>query len=790
MASLVLDCIRTEVAWTSGALAAAPAWEDMSSITSLEAGCGWNRGRPDVQSQVSPGSFSFSLRNDDGQYTPNLTTSPRYPFVTPGPRARQTVRATSGGAQIPGNFLSANAASMETDISAWLAAGVAPTMSQDTLHVQDGTKALHVVWVATGSSTGVATIATGLTIGRQYTASAYIYVPTGSAVVNWNVAGFGLQATTVNDVYQRRNITFVATSTTHTLQAIRPGGSTAGQEFWIDAVQLDEGAAVVTFTTSAPPITGRFDGPINSIEAVLTPDGAVANIVASDILSQLGDNRPLRSILSEEILNDAPLAYWPLGEASGASAAGDVSGVAGNGQLTATQRGAGGTLTFGTGTGPGTDGIPAATLAPSSTTNGLYLTTGVQQYLAAAFAISLEAFINTSTAASQLIVKVLDNSGSFLTLEVTAASKLIANFNDAALGVVGTVTSAGNVTGGTKHVAVTVQITGTAALLTLYLDGASAGTAAWTQGTGLLYGWNQVYVGGSATDNLLTATLSHVAVRGGPALSAARVQAHRDAGITGFLSELSGTRANRLLRLAGLPTALINTEAGLTTMATQATNGQAALTSLQDVATSERGVMFAAGDGRGTFHGRAHRYNASATATLDAQADLGQTDFSALVNDTLLLNDVSGTRPSGAQQRAVNAASVALRGTYQRTVNLLGDSDALAQLILQAMANQFATPMPRSPDLVIDMLTITDAQAAAVLALDVGSRVDVSGLPALAPASSLQLFVEGIAERSSGSTSGAEWSVTLSTSPAANTAAWVLDSPVFSQLDSTTILAL
>ena len=84
------------------------------------------------------------------------------------------------------------------------------------------------------------------------------------------------------------------------------------------------------------------------------------------------------------------------------------------------------------------------------------------------------------------------------------------------------------------------------------------------------------------------------------------------------------------------------------------------------------------------------------------------------------------------------------------------------------------------------MLTIATAQANAVLAVDVGVRVDVTGLPASGPSTSLSLFVEGLDETVTPDT----WVVKLATSPASYTAAWVLDSPTYSQLDSTTILTL
>ena len=340
----------------------------MGSLVALDQGISWNRGRPDGQSQVSAGQLNFALRNDTGVFTPGLTTSARYPNVVLGRRARVTVRPTAAG---NANLLAAEDASFESGtIGSWNASPflyTAVTLANSSTAAQVGTKSMQITWPTATSGTSATAIALpNLVLGRQYTFSVYVNVTAGSQAVLVG-AFFGNFPTTVpagyaattstTGTFQRIAVTFTASTTSTFMVLANAAASTAGNTCLVDAVQLDEGITVGAFSTAtvASRTTVRFDGTIDSLIVAMTSTGAVTLVSASDLLKQLGDNRPLRSILSEEILNDLPIAYWPLSEPTGASNAGDVSGAASVPQLTPTQRGAGGTFTFGTGTGPAYD---------------------------------------------------------------------------------------------------------------------------------------------------------------------------------------------------------------------------------------------------------------------------------------------------------------------------------------------------------------------------------------------------------------------------------------------------
>ena len=789
---------RVEVAWTTdNPLSASPAWADVTSDVDMAAGISWNRGRSDESSTVSPGNMTLTLSNDDGEYTPARTSSSLYPDVTLGKRIRLRVRTGTGS----GNFLSAAAASFEDGTTGGWAGNpfgyTASTVANTATFAQFGTKGLLVTWPTAGAfGSAIQLVVTGLIIGQTYTFSAYVRVPATNPAVRIGEL-FGVVTVTAPAGYSRTSSTtgaferiagtFVATTDTLRLGIVNSGAATAGQTVVVDGFMLDEGSTVGTFTTTAPPIYGRFDGVITSLDPVFDDNGGRTVVEASDITRLLGDTNLLASMLEEEVLLEDPVAYYPLSEDEGSTTAGSIAKSSAAPILTATQRGSGGTLTFGTGTGPGYDQLSAAVFAPASTTQGLYLTgTALSPFTTGSgSSVTLEAFVNTSTAAVQTIAKLTDPLGIYVTLEVSAASKLVANFADSYALTSGTITSASNVTGGTKHVAVTISVAATTATMTLYINGVSVGTTTWTQSTGYLYGWRTLQVGGDSTGNLLTGTVSHVALTIAD-VGATRLLEHYEAGMTGFAGELSGARVERILGYR-LPAALINVETGSSTIGPQATAGAGALDGVQAVADSERGVVFAAGDGRVTFHGRAHRYNSTADVTADAEADLGKPDVALSLSDQFLVNDVTVTRYQGASQRAVNADSITAFGTYSASLDLIVDSDTLAGNIATNAANRNAFPTPRISGLTFDMLTTTTAGIDDdLMAADVGTRCDVSGLRSTAPSTSLQLYVEGVSEDIGANS----WVTSFTTSPADTTAVWILGDATYGVLGSTTRLAL
>jgi len=59
-------------------------WVDVGPWVQLDQGAATSRGRQTEGSEPQVGSFSCTLNNSDGRFTPGLSTSPYYPYVTDG----------------------------------------------------------------------------------------------------------------------------------------------------------------------------------------------------------------------------------------------------------------------------------------------------------------------------------------------------------------------------------------------------------------------------------------------------------------------------------------------------------------------------------------------------------------------------------------------------------------------------------------------------------------------------------------------------------------------------------
>src|ERR1019366_5644952 len=109
------------------------------------------------------------------------------------------------------------------------------------------------------------------------------------------------------------------------------------------------------------------------------------------------------------------------------------------------------------------------------------------------------------------------------------------------------------------------------------------------------------------------------------------------------------------------------------------------------------------GAGQLTFQARSHRYNTSSAFSVDA-ADIDPS-MRPVVNDLLLVNDVTANRPGGITFRAENAASVLDYGRAAITPTLLTTSDNEVMSAANSRANRTATIDPRIPSLIVDLLT-------------------------------------------------------------------------------------
>ena len=761
------DHLRVECAFTTTLDDPSPAWTDISAFVNMTDGVQITTGRADEYATVQTGTCRVSLDNSDGRFTPGNVSSPYYPNV----KIRKKLRVSYRDPAVAGNMVDAEDASFEGGTVGGWDGAFGSSVANSSVRAFSGTKSLLVTWPTATSGSALGPTITGLVIGRVYTISAYVWVPVGSPAVS-----FGSMTSSVTGAWQRLTSTFTAAQVTNSL-GIATTAPTAGQQVWLDGVMLDEGTTAAAFTTAAMPIRYRSTGYVEEWPTDWPTGGdtySTAQVTSADRFKRLGQSAKLRSIIEQEYVSDAPSAYFALGEPSGSTTAGDVSKNA-VGFLTATQVGTGGTLTFGTNTGPPTDAMSAPAFAPADVSNGLNLVkSGLSLNPGGIFPTSatFEASI-LSTVTSRGVLRAT-GSGGYAELSINGTGKLqIAAFDG---GTTTTAASAGSVNDGATH---NVAMVVTQTLVTAYLDGVSVATLTPTWVYVPLF--TQLTVGG-VVGSLFAGTISHVAAFGS-ALTAARLLVHRAACTTGFSGERSDQRIARLAGYAGILPAEMNLEVGLSTsIAHVDITGAAPLQAMQDVAATEGGVLFVDSEGLLTFHARSHRYNTVSTLTITAPDADPSLRF--ISNDQLLVNDVTAGRAGGATIRAVNAASVADYGTAAVNLTLLTTSDAEVADAANWKANASSDVTPRLPNLTVDLLT-SPGLYATVLLLGLGSRITLSGLPAQASASSVDLFIEGWTETI---TSGG-WVMAFNTSPASASTVWRIGVAGFSEIGVTTRLS-
>jgi hypothetical protein len=149
--------------------------------------------------------------------------------------------------------------SSEVSIFGWHGGGsVSPTLSQSSAQARFGTKSLLVTWGTGGTlpqvsinDTAPDVMVTAMTVGRIYTASVYVYVPSGSPDVALVTANYGFGeasgGTTLKDQWVRLFYTWTAATTSWPLQLWPLQSPTAGQQVYIDGLQIEEGATATTY---------------------------------------------------------------------------------------------------------------------------------------------------------------------------------------------------------------------------------------------------------------------------------------------------------------------------------------------------------------------------------------------------------------------------------------------------------------------------------------------------------------------------------------------------------------
>jgi len=510
---------------------------------------------------------------------------------------------------------------------------------------------------------------------------------------------------------------------------------------------------------------------------------AWAEVVVVDALAPMAQTT-FRSCYDEEVLADAPIAYYPLSEPDGTPSFGSVAATAQPQAVVVNSKVGAGTVTAGEPSIVASD--PASCVQFAGGTAGtagsvVQLGQGGAGPFVATEPYSVELWFQAAAPPgwSAVLAQQLDRDVGLggiafdWFVQLDAAGHVDVGPND------GTHRTTTTVYADNKPHHVLYTIDGARGYV-LYVDGAAkvSGTAgAQSYGTG----WVDVAgtITGTFHQAFFNGLVGHVAIYPA-ALTAGQALAHYQAGATAFAGELSGARFARLLRYAGYvgPSAV---DAGLSQMAAAQLDGQSAPEALKDVADAENGTLHVAGDGTVTFRQRSARYDTAATATLGELETpyLGDVRFD--FDPTFVYNLAQVTRPGGI---TVSVSDQASRNRYflrtlVETPQISSDLEAADRANYRLA--QFKDPHLRLPQVTVDPASNPGLWPVA-LGTRIGDRVAVRRRPFGAPALAVpDCFVEAVGHDVDFRVDGPpRWRVTYLLSPADTSQFWLAGDATYS----------
>jgi hypothetical protein len=743
------------------------------------------RGAEDEISETQTGTLSLLVDNHDGALTPGRAASEYYPNV----RRNCPIRVITS--VVPGiNYLAVP--DFEVPDNGWDAApGLEPDLATiNTEHVKSGTFAYKIGWTNSGTGGVMQVPLYGLTIGVPYTASVYVWVPAGDPAVRLDIDGTTVgAASTLTGTWQRISVTWTTTAAAHMLRITTNTTSpTIGDVVWMDEAQVEQGSTPTAWSSTAATHHHRFYGMVTSWPMKWGGLHSEVRISASDIFKLLARRPQLGPMLVEEVVSDGAVVYYLLDEPESSVSAGEQSGSA-YPSLDIEQAGVGGTLVFGEGIGPPSDGLSTPVFTPASATAGKYLhtdlgirgltTDGSTGEPASGGDQIFECWFSTSTAGRTMMAWFDSGVGALATgirfgLETgTGKLRIVEHFLGSDTAVV---VATPNLADGAVHHLVWVE-----GGSWVYVDGVLYAAA-----TSTYFNIRLVSVGGWRGTELWSGAISHVAayvaVDGIP--SVADIVEHYTAGTTGHSGEESWERIARLASYTDVPNVLPTGD--FSAVASQGELGSTVMSHMRDVERTEGGKLFCdRGSSALVFQSRTVRYNPVPALSLSFE-DLETDEAEFADDDQKLTNLVVASRPGGATQRVQDNDSIAAYGPYQPPVlELLKVSDAEVLDAAHWTVIRYADPLPEMRQVPVIASTLGTATYRALLDADISTVFTVTDLPDESPSPTVSIVVEGYTE----SISEGVHALDFHTSRSDTDSVWVLDDPAYSVLDSTTRLA-
>ena len=235
----------------------------------------------------------------------------------------------------------------------------------------EGARSLHVTWGTTAGGAGVAELAAvsvPLKGATTYTASLRVYLGGGPAVT-LACQGHTVTSSTTTGVWQRLTLTWTANNQPTDLR-LYAAGATAGQQVWVDSVQVELGSTASAWTATGPVIYPVHTGYIERYPLTWEANGyeGWAELTSVDALALL--SRVIsRDVVTQDCLQDRPAFLWPLDDAQGVAVAVNIgfqAPAAGQMWLAPMGTPTGQTTTFGGSGSPGVDSSSSLTFAPTS----------------------------------------------------------------------------------------------------------------------------------------------------------------------------------------------------------------------------------------------------------------------------------------------------------------------------------------------------------------------------------------------------------------------------------------
>ncbi|GAA2929891.1 LamG-like jellyroll fold domain-containing protein [Streptomyces enissocaesilis] len=813
--------LLVEMGW--GGLVQAPdtiTWTDITPYVDVTQKVVITRGASDEFSEAQPGTATLRLDNERRLFSPGHSGSPYYPFVRRNAPIRISVavipQQIGAGPTWPLAQLGDDFDDGRVNTTLWPTnTGGATETSAGRLRIPmtpgvDTSFASARVWTLASSQVTAKLARTPTASGSSSaTASMWVTSTTAGTRIGWhfNAITRVLSAMTQVGGADATPTSFQHDVREHVWLRIREAGGTVYWETsgdgysWTTARTLATPAWVASQVHAVEFPTSRTGGTASEIEwdlvgAVVRPRfwgmvndwpvrwsglESTVSITATDIFKRLNRMPPLRSMLSEEILQAAPLVYYPLAEPSTSTSAGDLSGTAA-GALAITQAGSGGTLEFAAGTGPPAAGEPCPMFTPASTSAGKYLTADLGQVFqdtSSSRINFIECWFSTSTTGRVILAVASADQYNQMVFALSATGTLQIEYTEDAPGATTVVPIAtGNLANGQLH-----HIAYDEYAFSIYVDGVTYSTgSAPSMGRGM----RNLSVGGYKGTRLWSGSIAHLAFYANAYYPmAATLLDHRTAGTTGFEGETADARIARLARYAGLDSVTIS---GTThdPVASQGPAGTGALARMREVEVTESAKLFARRDWYGlAYQSRDVRYNPDplGEAFTIAYADLDTSGVEVTDDDQKLVNTVDASRPGGATQRVAAPESVATFGPYERSLDLLKTSDNSVLDAAYWLVSRYANLEPELREVPVDAATLPTYLD--ILDADISSYFSVTAMPSQAPAPELRVTVEGYTE----TLSDVEHHIQFRTSRSATDSVWVLGDPTYGVLDSTTRLA-